>query len=229
MQSINFEILRQDRPELASLGGFAEQYANPDPASALVKLRTFGEQLTKSIYWELRLPKPETDEFARRLTAPAFRDAVPKVICDKLHAIRIEGNKAAHGKQAKTGTARPKGGVKNGGGEIPSLGAEHLSDNGGFNFAKLKQVSRSFYDGMKKGKIQNQDILVVKDGATTGKVSYVNEAFPYCEAAVNEHLFRIQLDQRKACPAFVFRFLQSPIGKMQGRFVRGGVHICTSH
>ena len=105
MQSINFEILRPDRPELASLGGFAEQYAHPDPASALVKLRTFGEQLTKSIYWELRLPKPESDEFAKRLTTSAFRNAVPKVICDKLHAIRIEGNKAAHGKPAETRTA----------------------------------------------------------------------------------------------------------------------------
>jgi hypothetical protein len=48
MQSINFEILRQDRPALASLGGFAEQYAHIDPAGALVKLQTFGEQLDQS-------------------------------------------------------------------------------------------------------------------------------------------------------------------------------------
>jgi hypothetical protein len=66
----NFEHLRADRPELAT--AYAEQYAYADPASALVKLRTFGEQLTKSIHWELRLPK---SEFARMLTAPEFRAA----------------------------------------------------------------------------------------------------------------------------------------------------------
>jgi len=100
--SINFELLRPDRPELATLGAYAEQYAYADPASALVKLRTFGEQLTKGIYWELRLPKPESTEFASLLTAREFRAAVPAAIANKLHAIRKEGNRAAHGKPAET-------------------------------------------------------------------------------------------------------------------------------
>jgi len=41
MKSINFEFLRDNWPELASRGGFAEQYALPDPQSSLVKLRSF--------------------------------------------------------------------------------------------------------------------------------------------------------------------------------------------
>ena len=41
MKSINFEFLRERWPELASLGGFAEQYTASDPASAMVKLRLF--------------------------------------------------------------------------------------------------------------------------------------------------------------------------------------------
>lgn len=97
LQSLNFEILRKERPILADLGGFAEQYAHSDPSSALVKLRSFGEQITKSIYWELRLEKPVENEFVRWLTAPAFKQAVPEVLCSKLHAIRKEGNRAAHG------------------------------------------------------------------------------------------------------------------------------------
>lgn len=36
MKSLNFEYLRSDWDELASLAGFAEQYAHADPASALV-------------------------------------------------------------------------------------------------------------------------------------------------------------------------------------------------
>jgi type I restriction enzyme R subunit len=97
MQSVNFELLRKDRPVLASLGGCAEHYVHTDPASALIKLRIFGEQLAKSVYWELRLQKPEQDNFDGLLTAPAFRQAVPPVVLDKLHALRKEGNKAAHG------------------------------------------------------------------------------------------------------------------------------------
>lgn len=87
---------------MADLGGFAEQYAHSDPSSALVKLRSLAEQLTKAIYWELRLEKPDQTEFVRFLTAPPFRKAVPEVICSKLHAIRKEGNKAAHGGAVET-------------------------------------------------------------------------------------------------------------------------------
>ena len=57
MKSENFEILRGRWPELAELGGFAEAYAHADPASALVKLRLFAENLTKDIYRDLRLAK----------------------------------------------------------------------------------------------------------------------------------------------------------------------------
>ena len=58
VKSPNFEFLRGTRPELAALGGFAEQYAHPDPAGALVKLRTFAEQVVLGIYQDLGLPKP---------------------------------------------------------------------------------------------------------------------------------------------------------------------------
>jgi type I restriction enzyme R subunit len=97
MRSVNFEILRKDRPALADLGGFAEHYLHTDPASSLTKLRIYGEQLTKVLYWELRLQKPEELNFDSLLAANEFRQAVPKVILDKLHVLRKEGNKAAHG------------------------------------------------------------------------------------------------------------------------------------
>src|SRR5262245_40205385 len=57
MTSTNFEFLRPNWPELAGLGGFAECYTMPDPESALVKLRTFGEQLIEYVYQKLRLPR----------------------------------------------------------------------------------------------------------------------------------------------------------------------------
>lgn len=101
MKSINFEIVRRQWPELAALGGFAEAYAHADPASALVKLRLFAENLTKDIYRDLQLPKPEQPTFVDLLKNEAFEAITPKVILDKLHALRIHGNKAAHGEPAR--------------------------------------------------------------------------------------------------------------------------------
>ena len=101
MKSQNFEILRRQWPELAALGGFAEAYVHADPASALVKLRLFAENMTKDIYRDLRLPKPDQPSFVDLLQNPSFLAITPKVVLDKLHALRMHGNKAAHGEPAK--------------------------------------------------------------------------------------------------------------------------------
>jgi type I restriction enzyme, R subunit len=58
MGSINFEILRKQWPELAGLGGFAEEYVHSDPASALLKLRSYIEQLVEWMYKFYNLPMP---------------------------------------------------------------------------------------------------------------------------------------------------------------------------
>jgi type I restriction enzyme R subunit len=105
MKSRNFEILRGTWPELAALGGFAEAYAHDDPASALVKLRLFAENLTKDIYRDLGLPKPEHATFVDLLGNQSFAAITPRVVLDKLHALRIHGNKAAHGEPATTRNA----------------------------------------------------------------------------------------------------------------------------
>ncbi len=97
MRSQNFEFLRNRRPELADLGGFAEQYCANDPASALIKLRILVEHVVKIIYDEQRLPKPFRANLHDLLKEPVFVDLVPHVILDKLHTIRIRGNRAAHG------------------------------------------------------------------------------------------------------------------------------------
>jgi type I restriction enzyme, R subunit len=72
MKSENFEMLRERWPELAELGGFAEAYAHADPASALMKLRLFAENVTKDIYRDLRLPKPDQPAFVDLLKNPSW-------------------------------------------------------------------------------------------------------------------------------------------------------------
>lgn len=109
--------------------------------------------------------------------------------------------------------ARPKGGASADSGEIASVGGEHLDDDGGFDFRSVKRIPKAFFCRLRSGRIATGDILIVKDGATTGKVSLVRENFPFDEAAVNEHVFRVQIDQERAVPEYIFHFLRSHHGQ----------------
>ncbi len=105
MKSINFEFLRPKWPELASLGGFAESYAHTDPIGSISKLRAFCEQAAKFIHHELRLPRLVRPNLIDLLDDHSFQSAVPTVVVSKLHALRIEGNRAVHGNKGDTTTA----------------------------------------------------------------------------------------------------------------------------
>jgi len=110
--------------------------------------------------------------------------------------------------------SRPKGGVKGIETGVPSLGGEHLDSNGGFKFGKIKFVPKAFAQKMTRGRIQSEDILVVKDGATTGKTSFVGPSFPYPEAVINEHVFLCRC-REGIDPKYVFYFLYSAEGNRQ--------------
>ncbi len=105
MKSQNFEFLRPRHRELADLGGFAESYARPDPASALVKLRSYIESVVAIIYETYRLPRPYTDSVFDLLGESVFRATVPDVVLGKLHFIRKAGNRAAHHEPPSTQVA----------------------------------------------------------------------------------------------------------------------------
>ena len=111
--------------------------------------------------------------------------------------------------------SRPKGGVRGILEGIPSLGGEHLNDEGGFNFEKIKYVPEEYFKSLNKGQIYPDDIIVVKDGATTGKTSFVDNTFPHNRAAVNEHLFIVRVDAKVTFPKFVFYYLFSSKGQKQ--------------
>ena len=111
--------------------------------------------------------------------------------------------------------SRPKGGVRGILEGVPSLGGEHLNAEGGFNFEKIKYIPAAFFESLNKGRIYPDDIIVVKDGATTGKTSFVGEDFPYARAAVNEHVFIVRIDPHIAFPQFVFHYLFSDEGQKQ--------------
>ncbi|MEQ9746188.1 restriction endonuclease subunit S [Pectobacterium actinidiae] len=110
---------------------------------------------------------------------------------------------------------RPKGGASSATGTVPSLGGEHLNNDGGFRLGNLKYIDEEFFANLKSGIVRKNDILIVKDGATTGKVSYVSSDFPFERAAINEHLFALTVDSAIAHPRYVFSFLKSPQGQKE--------------
>jgi restriction endonuclease S subunit len=117
---------------------------------------------------------------------------------------------------------RPKGGVAHISDGIPSLGGEHILADGSIAINNLKFVSRQFHNLHLKSRIQRGDILLVKDGATTGKVGIIPNDYPYEEANINEHVFLIRFEE-DINSYYIFMFLTSLAGQTQlKREVTGG-------
>ena len=108
---------------------------------------------------------------------------------------------------------RPKGGVGNIEEGVFSLGGEHIHANNGYlNLSNPKYIPLEFYQNSTRGKIEENDILICKDGALTGKVAIVRKEFFNSEAMVNEHLFKLRclsLDKQK----YIFYFLLASQGQ----------------
>ncbi|MCI0562265.1 MAG: restriction endonuclease subunit S [Nitrososphaera sp.] len=111
--------------------------------------------------------------------------------------------------------SRPRGGVSLFTEGIPSIGGEHLNNDGGFDFDGIKFVPEIFFQQMGRGLIQQDDVLLVKDGATTGKTAFIGADFPYQRAAINEHVFILRANRKLVLPRYLFFFLFGPWGQAQ--------------
>jgi hypothetical protein len=105
MKSTNFQHLQNRWPKLYEHVNSAEQYVHSDPHTAIVKLRCFAEQLVGILYRELNLPCERNDTFFDKLRSQVCAEAIDQNILEKLHAIRILGNKAVHESYVKSDDA----------------------------------------------------------------------------------------------------------------------------
>ncbi|MGR8940679.1 MAG: DEAD/DEAH box helicase family protein, partial [Gammaproteobacteria bacterium] len=105
MQSVNFEFIRSQRPEIADLGGFAEYHLYTDPSSSLIKLRALAEQAVKSIYHLERLPRLYRPQLIDFINDASFQEVANKTLIHNLNYLRIQGNGPAHGETGDTRTA----------------------------------------------------------------------------------------------------------------------------
>ncbi|MFW9780135.1 MAG: N-6 DNA methylase [Candidatus Heimdallarchaeota archaeon] len=110
------------------------------------------------------------------------------------------------GKRAKGGALKS--------GEVASIGGEHIKD-GRISWETIKYIPDRIYMQLAQGKVILHDILVVKDGATTGKVAFVR-SLPYERTAVNEHVFLIRTrDPNQLDAEFLYYIMESSIGQNQ--------------
>ncbi|WP_206604664.1 ATP-dependent DNA helicase [Kineobactrum sediminis] len=92
----NFKFLEQFQPSLSEYGRCAENFAYADPQSAIVKMRCFAEKFVAFIYEELGLPTYGAITLFEKIDNADFVRVVEECVVDKLHLIRMKGNKAAH-------------------------------------------------------------------------------------------------------------------------------------
>ncbi|VVB66064.1 Type I restriction modification DNA specificity domain protein [Candidatus Gugararchaeum adminiculabundum] len=117
---------------------------------------------------------------------------------------------------------RPKGGVRQISEGIPSLGGEHVLDDGSIEAHDLRFIPFDFHKSHLKSKAQKKDIIIVKDGATTGKVGIIPENYPHAEININEHVFLIRC-KKEIEPYFLFSLLKSSFCQLQiNREITGG-------
>ena len=104
--STNFEFLRPDNDSLANLCALAEAVLFIDPGSTLVRLRSFAEELTKTIYKAELLPRMPQASFYELIKSPVFEDCVSKSLIYQINFIRIKGNDTAHGAEGELQNAQ---------------------------------------------------------------------------------------------------------------------------
>lgn len=104
---------------------------------------------------------------------------------------------------------RPKGGAVEEG--IPSVGAENVIGIGRYNYSKDKYVPERFFEGMNRGIVNNRDVLLYKDGANIGRVSYFGDGFPHDKCAINEHVFILRTNE-KCSQSYLYFWLDRPEG-----------------
>ncbi len=108
---------------------------------------------------------------------------------------------------------RPKGGVENITSGAWSLGGEHIHPTTGMvDLSTPKYVPLDFYHGSTRGILQENDILLCKDGALTGKIALLREELNNENAMVNEHVFLLRCESQLK-QSYIFNFLFSENGQ----------------
>lgn len=109
--------------------------------------------------------------------------------------------------------SRPKGGVNNISEGIFSIGGEHVDVYCNVGNGKPKYVPHKFHQQNKLTETKLHDIILVKDGATTGKIGIISLK-EFENQNINEHVFIIR-SNNNINPFYLGYFLYSSCGQIQ--------------
>jgi type I restriction enzyme M protein len=175
----------------------------PELKDKMVYVVSFDEQKNKRI--DAYYYQPKFDEVEKAIKKGKFKIKELKEIVDKL----VSGQ-------------RPKGGVSQISEGVPTLGGEHVLSDGTIATSDLKYIPKEFHEKQPKSRVQKKDIIIVKDGATTGKIGIVPENYPFEEANINEHVFLLRVKEN-VNPYYIFSILKSQLGQIQiNKEITGG-------
>ena len=136
----------------------------------------------------------------------------------------------------------PKGGAQYSSGSVPIILIGNIAKDGSVDLDRDPCFADDefFESHSDKAGVRPLDILIAKDGATTGKIGLVPPDFPAARCLINEHIFRLRVGAvlpgdcapleaadwdalRDANTWYAFFFLQSALGQQQiEREVSGG-------
>lgn len=108
--------------------------------------------------------------------------------------------------------SRPKGGINpEDYGQAVSLGGEQIGKDGSVVIESLPYVSYDFFDMSTKGRVNDRDILLCKDGALTGKVCMVSMSeMPTDKIMINEHVYVVRAN-KKIKQELLYYLMRTPL------------------
>jgi len=125
----------------------------------------------------------------------------------------------------------PQGGAKYSIGTVPILLVGNITPHGTLTLEDLAYADEEFFESnWAKAGVRPLDILVAKDGATTGKVGLIPSDFEMDRCLISEHIFKFSVsavlpgdediqgdgfEAKKRNTDYVFFFLKSHLGQRQ--------------
>jgi restriction endonuclease S subunit len=117
--------------------------------------------------------------------------------------------------------SRPQGGVGRISTGVFSIGGEHVNNKCQVGNGKPKYIPLEFHEKIKLTETKLHDIILVKDGATTGKIGIIDNV-NFVNQNINEHVFLIRPKTNIISPYFLLSILYSSIGQiLLKRFITG--------
>ena len=108
--------------------------------------------------------------------------------------------------------SRPKGGATKDDEGILSLGGEHVNSYCEVQVRTAKYIPLEFHQSILTTETKLNDILFVKDGATTGKVGMINKP-DYAGQNINEHVFLLR-PIPEINPFYLVNYLNSNVAQI---------------